>query len=329
MAMGTEIANVRTYINKTSTIATWTGTAEELVAAYGSDVPAAVLDKINSENGYAGVYNGLAPGTEYTMIFVATNDYGETTTKVVSCSTKAIEINYSGELAIGQYYMNCTVNAGTEQEVSFDNLFEVIPVGDSETEFVVKNFGVNINGMDINWLATYDSAAKTLTLSGIEQGYEDYGCQFAVPYAYVDQAKTQALVFFSFATQDSKGADPCVLTVDETSKQVNGLQNLLFAAQVLDLSSGSPLATWGYYTNELTTIAPYTEAVPSSVKSNSYAKLSFSSVVVPVNKFRSLKASNISLESAAVKSVNSVKPLVVEGYTREVGKFQRAKANIR
>ncbi|MBR4968950.1 MAG: hypothetical protein IKY57_02190 [Alistipes sp.] len=329
MAMGTELANVRTYINKTSTIATWTGTAEELVAAYGSDVSAAVLDKINSENGYAGVYTSLAPGTEYTMIFVATNDYGETTTKVVSCSTKAIEINYNGELAIGQYYMNCTVNAGTEQEVSFDNLFEVIPVGDSETEFVVKNFGVNLNGMDINWLATYDSAAKTLTLSGLEQGYEEYGCQFAVPYAYVDQAQTQALVFFSFATQDSEGADPCVLTVDETSKQVNGLQNLLFAAQVLDLSSGSPLATWGYYTNELTTIAPYTEAAPSSVKSNSYAKLSFSSVVVPVNKFRSLKASNISLESAAVKSVNSVKPLVVEGYTREVGKFQRAKANIR
>ena len=329
MAMGTELANVRTYLNKTSTIATWTGTAEELVASYGSDVSAAVLDKINSENGYAGVYSNLAPGTEYTMIFVATNDYGESATKVVSCSTKAIELNYNGELAIGQYLMSCTVGAGTEQEATFDNLFEVIPVGDSETEFVVKNFGVNLDSMDINWLATYDSAAKTLTLSGLEQGYEEYGCQFGVPYAYVNAEKTAALAFFSFATADSQGTDPCTLTVDETSKQVCGLQNLLFAAQVLDLSSGSPLATWGYYSNELTTIVPYTEASPSAVKTSSYAKLPYSSVVVPVNKFRSLKTSAVSLESTAVKSVSSVKPIVVEAYTREVGKFQRAKANLR
>ena len=264
------------------------------------------------------------------MIFVATNDYGESMTKVVTCPTKAVELNYTGELAIGQYIMSCTVNAGTEQEATFDNLFEVIPNGDSNTEFVVKNFGVNLSGMDIMWLAKYDSAAGTLTLDGTEQGYEEYGCQFAVPYAYVDQAKTQALVFFSFATQDSEGADPCVLTVDPTSKQVSGLQNLLFAAQVVDLQSGAGLATWGYYTNELTTIVPYTEAAPSSVKSStSYAKLPFSSVVVPVNKFRSLKASNVSLESAAVKSVSSVKPTVVESYTREAVKFQRAKANIR
>ena len=329
MAMGTELANVRTYLNKTSTIATWTGTAEELVAAYGSDVSAAVLAKINSENGYTGVYTNLAPGTEYTMIFVATNDYGESVTKVVSCTTKAIDVNYSGELAIGQYLMNCTLNAGTEQEASFDNLFEVVPVGDSETEFVVKNFGVNLDGMDINWLATYDSAAKTLTLSGLEQGYEEYGSMFGSPYAYVNAEKTAVLAFFSLATADSKGSDPCVLTVDPTSKQVSGLQNALFAAQVLDASTGSPLATWGYYTNELTTIVPYSEASPSAVKTSSYAKLPFSSVVVPVNKFRSLKTSTVGLESAAVMSVNSVKPLVVEGYTREVGKFQRAKANIR
>ena len=329
MALGEEIASVKYYINKSSVIATWEGTAEELVAAYGNDLPADGVAKVNSQNGLVGAYTKLASGTEYTMIFVATNDYGESMTKVVSCSTKAVELNYNGELAIGQYIMNCTLNAGTEQEASFDNLFEVIPNGDSTTEFVVKNFGVNLDGMDINWLATYDSTAKTLTLSGLELGYEDYGCQFAVPYAYVNAEKTAALAFFSFATEDSEGADPCVLTVDETSKQVCGLQNLLFAAQVLDLSSGSSLATWGYYTNELTTIVPYTEAAPSSVKSNSYAKLPFSSVIVPVNKFRSLKASNVSLESAAVKSVSSVKPLVVEGYTREVGKFQRAKANIR
>ena len=329
MAMGTELANVRTYINKSSVIATWTGTAEELVAEYGSDVTATVLGKINSENGYAGVYNNLSPGTEYTMIFVATNDYGESITKVVTCSTKAIEINYSGELAIGQYYMNCTFNAGTEQEASFDNLFEVIPVGDSETEFVVKNFGVNLSGMDINWLATYDSAAKTLTLSGLEQGYEEYGNQFGEIYAYVDQARTQGLAFFSFATEESNGKDACVLTVDPTSHQVSGLQNVLFAAQVIDLASGTPVATWGYYTNELTTIVPYTGAAPSSVKSNSCAKLPFSSVVVPVNKFRSLKPATVGLENAAVKSVSSVKPIVVEGYTREAVKFQYAKANLR
>ena len=76
MALGTEIASVKTYINKSSVIATWEGTPEELVAAYGTDVSAAVLEKINSENGYAGVYNNLTPGTEYTMIFVDTHTDG-------------------------------------------------------------------------------------------------------------------------------------------------------------------------------------------------------------------------------------------------------------
>ena len=330
MALGTEIASVKTYINKSSVVATWEGTPEELVATYGSDVSAAVLAKINSENGYAGVYNNLASGTEYTMIFVATNDYGESMTKVVTCSTKAVEINYNGELAIGPYYMSCVLNAGTEKEAKFENLFEVIPNGDSTTEFVVKNFGVNLSSMDIMWLATYDSAAGTLTLSGEELGYEQYGNQFGGPYAYVDQAQTQALVFFSLATTESTtGADPCVLTVDPTSKQVSGLQNALFAAQVVDLATGAGLATWGYYTNELTTIVPYTEGTTASVKNASYAKLPFSSVVVPVNKFRSIKASTVSLNSAAVKSVSSIKPTVVESYTREVVKFQRAKANLR
>ena len=329
MALGEEIASVKYYFNKSSIVATWEGTPEELVAAYGNDMSADAVAKINSQNGLASAYTKLASGTEYTMIFVATNDYGESMTKVVTCSTKAVELNYNGELAIGPYYMSCVLNAGTEQEAKFENLFEVIPNGDSTTDFVVKNFGVNLNGMDIMWLAKYDSAAGTLTLDGTELGYEDYGCQFAVPYAYVDQAKTAALVFFSFATMDSQGADPCVLTVDATSKQVNGLQNALFAAQVADLASGAGLDTWGYYTNELTTIVPYTEGTTASVKNASYAKLPFSSVVVPVNKFRSIKASTVSLNGAAVKSVSSVKPIVVESYTREAVKFQRAKANIR
>ena len=329
MALGEEVASVRTYINKSSVIATWEGTPEELVAAYGNDVSAAVLAKINSENGYAGVYNNLTPGTEYTMIFVATNDYGESMTKVVTCSTKAVEINYNGELAIGPYYMSCVLNAGTEQEAKFENLFEVIPNGDSTTDFVVKNFGVNLNGMDIMWLAKYDSAAGTLTLDGTELGYEDDGCVFGGPYAYVNAEKTAVLAFFSLATMDSEGKDPCVLTVDATSKQVCGLQNALFAAQVIDLETGAGLDTWGYYTNELTTIVPYTEGSTASVKNASYAKLPFSSVVVPVNKFRSIKASTVSLNSAAVKSVSSIKPTVVESYTREAVKFQLAKANIR
>ena len=149
------------------------------------------------------------------------------------------------------------------------------------------------------------------------------------PYAYVNAEKTAVLAFFSLATMDSEGKDPCVLTVDATSKQVCGLQNALFAAQVIDLETGAGLDTWGYYTNELTTIVPYTEGSTASVKNASYAKLPFSSVVVPVNKFRSIKSSTVSLNGAAVKSVSSVKPTVVESYTREAVKFQLAKANIR
>uniref|UniRef100_UPI004055C2E8 BACON domain-containing protein n=1 Tax=Alistipes sp. TaxID=1872444 RepID=UPI004055C2E8 len=320
MAMGKELKSVKYYFNTSSVVATWDGTPEELVATYGAEYPADVLAMINSENGYAGLLSSmLNADTEYTLIFTATNIYGESKTIVATKKTAAVTYDdYTGELVIGKYLMSCTVNAGTEDEVKFENLFEVVPNGTTNTDFVVKNFGANVNGLgDIMWLATYDATAKTLTLSGEELGYEEYGNQFGVPYAYVDQAQTQALAFFSFANEESQGNDPCVLTVDATTKQVCALQNQLFAAQVVELASGKGLATWGYYEGATTTIAPYTatRAAKASVKSaapvkgaKSFAKVPFSSVKIDKqllerkSSFRTLQSAPVALEAANVKA---------------------------
>lgn len=351
MAMGKELKSVKYYFNASSIVATWEGTPEELVAAYGKEYPAEVLAKINSETGYAGPFSNLNADTEYTWIAIATNNYGESKTIVATKKTAAVTYDdYTGELVIGKYLMSCTVNAGTENEVKFENLFEVVPNGTTNTDFVVKNFGANVNGLgDIMWLATYDATAKTLTLSGEELGYEEYGNQFGVPYAYVDQAQTQALAFFSFANEGSQGNDPCVLTVDATTKQVCALQNKLFAAQVVELASNTVLATWGYYEGATTTIAPYTEQPAggenggengggenggASTASIMSVRAPFSSVTIDKSivaaaksKFQSIKAAGV-ISNTKISGVRTVKLSVVEQYTpAKVKGFTKVKAN--
>jgi len=351
MAMGKELKSVKYYFNASSIVATWEGTPEELVAAYGQEYPAEVLAKINSETGYADPFSKLNADTEYTWIAIATNNYGESKTIVSTRKTAAVTYDdYTGELAIGKYLMSCTVNAGTENEVKFDNLFEVVPNGTTNTDFVVKNFGANVNGLgDIMWLATYDATAKTLTLSGEELGYENYGNQFGGPYAYVDQAKTQALAFFSFANEESEGKDPCVLTVDATTKQVCALQNKLFAAQVVELASNKVVATWGYYEGATTTIAPYTEQPAggengggenggenggASTASIMSVRAPFSSVTINKSivaavksKFQSIKAAGV-ISNTKISGVRTVKLSVVEQYTpAKVKGFTKVKAD--
>ena len=178
-------------------------TLEDLVIGNGYDFESEDLDEING-NGFIGYYSDLNPATSYTLAVYAENAYGEkTTVSAVHTTDAEPEVDYKGELVIGDYYMACTMGAGTENEYTFENLFTVKPDGESETDFLVGNIGANVNGINPQWLAKYDSAAGTLTLNGLEKGYEEYGCGFGAPYAYVDEAKTMALAFLSYATEDS------------------------------------------------------------------------------------------------------------------------------
>ena len=316
--IGKELKSINYYLNKSSVIATWTDSAEALVAAYGSPLPPDYIEAASSEDGVVVPFKNLADNTEYTAIFVATNIYGESKTLILTKKTAAY--GYTGELAIGDYAMYCkyVYGEGADEFMESSNVFNVASNGGSTTDFLVTNIGIENGAV---WHAKYDSAAGTLTLDGTELGYEeDYGNQFGGLYGYYDSGKTMAYGYFSYASAESNGTDPLVLTVDPATKQLCGLATAEFAIEVHQMVDGYPFkGYYSYFVSELTTIAPYTaSAKKQSVKSQSLALFgnakAVRSLYAPKNKFGvSVKAG--ALLNTPAKGVKSVKPSVVENYT--------------
>ena len=315
---GKDIKSVSYFLNKTSVVATWTDTPESLVAAYGTAFPASYVEMVNAEEGCEVSFKNLSEDTEYTAIFVATNIYEET--KTVVLTKKTATTPYNGELAIGDYYMYCkyVYGEGAEDFMESENVFNVASNGGSETDYLVTNIGIENNA---TWHAKYDSAAGTLTLDGTELGYEEeYGNQFGSLYGYYDANKTMRYGLFSYASAESAGNDPLVLTVDPTTKQLSGLATAEFAIQVHQMAEKYPFLGYAaYFVSELTTIAPYTAtASKQSVKNLTVVPFRNATSVrrftAPKDEFNSgIKVSEIVKTSS--RSIKSVKPSVVENYT--------------
>ena len=328
--IGKDLKSVSYYLNKTSVVATWTDTPEALVAEYGSALSAANVELINSEDGGVIPFQKLADNTEYTAIFVATNIYGESKTLVLTKKTAAYE--YTGELAIGDYAMYCkyVYGEGADEFIESMNVFNVASNSNSATDYLVTNIGIENGAV---WHAKYDSAAGTLTLDGTELGYEEkYGNQFGGLYGYYDSAKTMAYGLFSYASAESYGNDPLVLTVDPTTKQLSGLATAEFAVQVHQMAEGYPfLGYYSYFVSELTTIAPYTAtASKQSVKSQSVVPFRNAKGVRNLSAPKSKIGASIeagALLSTPSKSLKSVKPSVVENYTPAKVRSFALKAN--
>ncbi len=310
MALGKELKSVKYYLNASSIVATWEGTPEELVAAYGKEYPADVLAMINSENGYAGLLSSmLNADTEYTLIFTATNIYGESKTIVATKKTAAY--NYTGELVIGDYKMSCTMEAGTANETTFENIFTVEPNGTTGTEFLVTNLGME-DGKQ--WYATYDATAGTLTLDGTLVGLEKYGSVIgSLLYGSIGE---YYYTIFNTASEESQGQDPVVFGVDAATKQISSLQAIGLEVAAFDANT-QYLGFLALYQGATTTIAPYTatRAAKASVKSaapvkgaKSFAKVPFSSVKIDKqllerkSSFRTLQSAPVALEAANVKA---------------------------
>ncbi|MBP3551195.1 MAG: hypothetical protein J6J57_06075 [Alistipes sp.] len=277
-------------------------TLEELVVANGYAFEEDELAAING-GGYANGFINQDPNTSYTLAIYAKNVYGESTVISDTHTTDALpQVDYTGELVTGDYYMSC-VYSGT----TFENLFTVTPDGESVTDFIVADIGANVGG--IKWVAAYDSAAGTLTLSGIDKSRENSGNLFGKPYAYFDQEQTQALMFMSFATADSTGADPLVLKVDPWTKEITGMQNDAFIVAVVDSASGQILQYFGYYEGSATTIlhesAAATRVPFSSVNINKYTVS---------KRLRSMKMAKLatSANSSMKPATNSVKKVSLE-----------------
>ena len=297
-------------------------TLEELIVANGYAFEEDEVAAIN-DGGYAGGFINQKPNTSYTLAIYAKNVYGESTVISDTHTTEALpEIDYKGELVNGNYYMLCTMGAGTENEATFQNMFTVTPDGESGTDFVMANFGTNrVQGLSTQWKAAYDSAAGTLTLSGLEKGYEDYGSGFGVDYAYLDKEETMAIRFLSFATADSTtGADPLVLTVDPETKQITGMKNAAFIVAVVDSASGQILQYVDYFDGSLTAIIHESAigASPASVTRAPFSSVDTNKLTVS-KKLRSMKMAKLatSANSSKKSGIKTVAPTFVENYTPE------------
>ena len=252
-----------------------------LVEANGYDLGSDAITAINSGQTYMSYFRNLSSNTSYTIVILATNVYGESGIASSDYSTDAMP--YSGELVIGNYSMTCQPEGASQP---FVNEFEVMATPGSETEFLVRNLGIENMA---SWYATYDPEALTLTLNGVESGYEDYGNQFGSPYGYFDAERTQVYGLYSYATENSDGSDPCVFSVDAGTKQLKALTTTL-EVPVFNSSNGSYLGSAGYY--EAGTATVYLDA--QSASASPVAKPSYVSFI-NMGQIPSIQGGSLSL----------------------------------
>ena len=261
---------------------------EDIVAANGTDHTSDFMPKINEQGSYGNAWINLKEATSYTMIVQATNIYGKSKIVVAKCSTSAPDYSdYTGELAIGNYKMTYKAS----EETTFTNTFTIKPVSGSETDFIISDLGLDNS---TSWHATYDPSTLKFTVGGVEVGYEDDGNYFGELWGYWDSGKTQIFGFFCYANPDDENAtgnDPCVFSVDPTSKQISALETT-FIVPVFSASDGSLLGYAGYYEAGETTITYQSGATGASQSSVAVRRLNipFCSITVPADAKTSLRS---------------------------------------
>lgn len=261
---------------------------EDIVAANGTDHTSDFMPKINEQGSYGNAWINLKEATSYTMIVQATNIYGKSKIVVAKCSTSAPDYSdYTGELAIGNYKMTYKAS----EETTFTNTFTIKPVSGSETDFIISDLGLDNS---TSWHATYDPSTLKFTVGGVEVGYEDDGNYFGELWGYWDSAKTQIFGFFCYANpndETAEGNDPCVFSVDPTSKQISALETT-FIVPVFSASDGSLLGYAGYYEAGETVITYQSGATGSSKSAAAVRRVNipFCSITVPADAKTSLRS---------------------------------------
>ncbi len=247
---GKEYTALKTYINKTDVINGSGMTPEEIVDEYGRDASKpsqegqpSIMDYINERGFYGSAYINLAPGTSYTFIVKATNAYGKSAVKTATYSTKEENFDdYTGELVIGKYFMSYSPN----EKTTFENTFTIKPVSGSTTDFIITDLGMDNS---TSWHAEYDSATSKFTVNGLEVGYETDGNLFGSLYGYWDSAKTYIYGFMSVSPDnaESDGSDPCVFSVDPTTKKISAIETTFFVPVMQNNETQNLVGYGGYY----------------------------------------------------------------------------------
>lgn len=325
---GTEMKKIKTYFNKTSiidNIEIQTGglTLQDVVDKYGKELNADAMEELATTGKYWDIMINLTPGASYTLVVEATNNYGKK--KLIVCEPFVTDIPpYTGELIIGKYGMSYAASA----ENTFENVFEVIPTVGSNTEFFVKDFAVEDG---TQWYATYDSAKSTLTMSGVQLGREDDGNLLGKFTEALTPDQSRGYGIFSFATEESEGSDPIVLTIDPASKQVSALTTDV-EAPVADFTVNEIIGVLAAYYTDGTTITKQsgTTSAASAAKVQSVrTKIPFSSVRVPGHIGKSLDSRGLQMNATFVRNSDntnhgvrtlSVKTAKCEPLPKQIGR---------
>ena len=221
-------------------------TVEKLVKEAGlTSFTLAELQDVHSATGKNGAIKGLEAETSYTVVFFAVNDYEESTYKTVEYTTISAPI-YTGDFGVGQYTWKYE-NKSTIYECTL----EVSSYQGSATRFLVKNFGC---ADGVEWYATLDEEAGTLTLDGKVRGREKEGNLFGTILGNLDAENKYQ--YSSIAKEGTSGYqnDPFVFTFDKSTKKLNGQANTLKIFTMKEGESRSKLYAQYDYSDK-TTIA--------------------------------------------------------------------------
>lgn len=166
-------------------------------------------------------------------------DFGEFSVVAVSFAEgEAQEIGYS----TFQYFGGAPADDLVAGKYNFgkDNVLTVESNGGYE--YIVQGLGVEDESA---WWAVYDPTKNTLSVTGVEYGYEDYGNEFGGIYGYWDDAKTQVYAYCSYADADSEGDDPLVFNVDPATHAIVSVAND-FSVEVFEYKAGYPFVEYAF-----------------------------------------------------------------------------------
>ncbi len=281
----------------TGIIADWDNNIEQIKTILGNEklaMTAEELDAINATNGYVGaIFSNLDSDTEYTLVAMLTDTKGRVYISHSSQKTKAYD--YNGFIKLGQYKMIGT-NTPTEGEPWTSEATMTLRYAGEENKYTLEDICGLEDGS--NWHAEYDPTAKTLTLNGLEKGYEDDGNLFGGIYGYWNRAQYLVYCYESYATAtDEEGNSPVVFDVDENG-YLSALKNYMLGAFVYQMDSSFQTMVkemgWGaLFQGAATVITPVTstaalssrfETAGQKVDLNSHKSSKFKSDLKKSNK---------------------------------------------
>lgn len=315
---GSEIKSAKVYVNKTAVIESIPSmglTEEDVINAYGFDLDDNFINDINTKGNTALVSFKRDAETSYTVLVLATNEYGKTALKKSSVTTG--KLPYSGELVVGNYNMACTYQVESEdgsETYTDKTVFKVSPTEGSEELFLVGNL-LDTDGM--SWYAKYDSAAGTLTLDGTSPDFEDVTKNwFDVPFLI---SSTMGLCYSTYVDPAQEVANsPIAFGIDE-NKRIStlntNLEVLIFSVEGQNITG--ILGGVSYYVGKTSisyadgaaaqSAKPAGTSIAKTLKKMSKGFISNSPVARKRNLLKSAASAGIVCPAGGVETVSTLK----------------------